>query len=107
MREGRDMTPTPKPKTAAQLAQDALARADAALHMTEENNAMLKELHAGLMMPLPGYTKSFVQRATEVVVEAEAGKIMGERLVWYAKVLTALGAIVTGLYTAMHWGPSK
>ena len=99
--------PTPKARTAAQLAKDAIARADAALHMTEENNALLKELHAGLMKPLPGYTKSFVERATEVVVEAEAGKIMGEKLVWYAKVLSALGAIVTGLYAAIHWGPTR
>lgn len=96
-----------KPKTAAQLAKEAIARADDALQMTAENNAMLKELHAGLMLPLPGYSKSFVERATEVVVEAEAGKIMGERLVWYAKVLSALGAIVAGLYGALHWGPNK
>lgn len=83
----------PKPKTAAQVAAEALARADEAMAISAENNRLLKELHAGLMQPLPGYHKSFVQRATEVVVEAEAGKLMGERLVFWAKVLTAIAAI--------------
>lgn len=87
------MTIPPKPKTAQQTATDAMARADEALAISLENNRMLKELHAGLMLPLPGYHKSFVQRATEVVVEAEAGKLVGEKLVFWAKVLTALAAI--------------
>lgn len=86
------MTPA-KPKTAQQTAAEALARADEAMMISAENNRLLKELHAGLMQPLPGYHKSFVQRATEVVVEAEAGKLMGERLVFWAKVLTAIAAI--------------
>jgi hypothetical protein len=95
---------TDKPKTAAQNAAEALRRADEAHTISAENNRLLKELHAGLMQPLPGYNKSFVERATEVVVEAEAGKIVGEKLVWYAKVLAAVAAIGAGLTALVTWG---
>ncbi len=95
------------PKTAAQIADAAMARANEAFAISAENNLLLRELHAGLMKPLPGYDQSFVERATAVVVEAEAGKIVGEKLVWYAKVLAALGAIATGIYGAAHWGTGR
>jgi hypothetical protein len=93
-----------KPRTAVQIAAEAMRRADEAHTISAENNRLLKELHAGLMQPLPGYNKSFVERATEVVVEAEAGKIVGEKLVWYAKVLAAIGAIGAGLTALVTWG---
>lgn len=96
-----------KPKTAAQVAAEALLRANEAVALNEETHRLVKEVHAALMAPLPGYHKSFVERATEVVVEAEAGKIMGEKFVWLAKVLTALGVIGTSLYAAVHWGAPK
>lgn len=98
---------TEKPPSAAQTARDALAKAEEARMISQENNRLLRELHAGLMQPLPGYSKSFVERATEVVVEAEAGKIVGEKLVWYGKVLTALGVIGASIYAAMNWGNVK
>lgn len=98
---------TDKPKTATQIAKEALDKAEAAHAVSQENNRLLRELHAGLMQPLPGYSKSFVERATEVVVEAEAGKIVGERFVWYGKLLTALGVIGTAFYAAVHWGGAK
>ena len=105
MTERQNMT-DPKPKTAAQVAAEAMKRADEAMSISAENNRLLKELHAGLMQPLPGYHKSFVQRATEVVVEAEAGKIVGEKLVFWAKVLTALAAIAAFVGFA-SMGPNK
>lgn len=100
------MTARPR-KTPEQIAADALLVAEEARAMSAENNRMLKELHAGLMKPLPGYEKSFVERATEVVVKAEAGQIVGERLVWWAKVLTAIGTISAAFYAAIHLGQSK
>jgi hypothetical protein len=86
-------------------AKEAMEKAEAALAMNEETHRLVQELHAGLMKPLPGYDKSFVTRATEVVLEAEAGKLVGEKLVWYAKLFTAIGTIATALYAAMQWGP--
>ena len=86
-------------------AQEAMEKAEAALAMHEETARLVRELHAGLMEPLPGYDKSFVKRATEVVIEAEAGKLVGEKLVWYAKVCTAIGTVAAAFYAAVHWGP--
>jgi hypothetical protein len=95
------------PQTPAQVAAAALLVAEEARAMSAENNRLLKELHAGLMEPLPGYDRSFVQRATEVVVKAEAGEIVGERLVFWGKVLTALGVIGSAFYAALHFGQTK
>lgn len=95
------------PKSAAQVAAEALLRANEAVAINVETNRIVKELHAALLEPLPGYKKSFVERTTEVVVGAEAGQIVGEKLVWYAKVLAGLGAIVTGFYAMVHWGGNK
>jgi hypothetical protein len=107
------MVPKP-PQTAAQIAAEALLRANEAsaiahkaLAVNVETNAIAKEIRAALLEPLPGYDKSFVARTTEVVVGAEAGQIVGEKLVWYAKVLGALGAIATAIYGAVHWGPTR
>lgn len=97
---------TPK-KTPEQIAAQALLVAEEAHAISAENNRLLKALHAGLMEPLPGYDRSFVQRATEVVVKAEAGEIVGERLVLWGKVLTALGTIGAAFYAALHLGQSK
>lgn len=101
------MTIAPNAQTPTQMAAAALSRANEALSLSQETNRMMKEIHAAFMVPLPGYHKSFIERATEVVIEAEAGKIVGERFVWYAKVLTALGVIATSFYAAFHWGSPK
>ncbi len=95
---------TPVRRTPEQIAAEALLVAEEARAMSAENNRLLKEIYAGLLQPLPGYDRSFVQRATEVVVKAEAGQIIGERLVWWAKVLTALGTIGAAFYAAVHLG---
>jgi hypothetical protein len=97
---------TPK-QTPTQIAAEALVRANEAVSLNEETHRMVKELRDGLMMPQPGYTRSFVDRVTEVVLEAEAGKIVGERLVWYAKVLTALSVVAAAIYSAAHWGNGR
>ncbi len=91
-------------QTSSGVAAEARRIAEESLAISAENNRMLKELHAALMEPLPGYSKSFVERATEVVVNAEAGRIVGERLVWYAKVFTALGTVSAAFYAMIHWG---
>jgi hypothetical protein len=44
---------------------------------------------------------------SKLVAEARAGQVVGERLVWYAKVLTALGTISAAFYAAVHWGGAR
>ena len=98
--------PRAKP-TAAQVAAEAMLRANEALALNQETHRLVKKLHEGLMEPQPGYSRSFVERTSDVVIKAEAGGIVGERLVWYAKVLTALGTIGTAFYVAFHWGAPR
>jgi hypothetical protein len=97
----------PARPNAAQVAAEALLRANEAIALNQETNRLVKELRDGLLAPQPGYSRSFVDRVTQVVLEAEAGKIVGERFVWYAKVLTAIGTIGTAIYVAAHWGSQR
>ncbi|MGL5735298.1 MAG: hypothetical protein ACRCYS_10575 [Beijerinckiaceae bacterium] len=87
--------------TASETAQEALAKAEAALELNTETNRMVKEMHAAWMQPHAGYgDRSLLQCVSQIVTEASADKIVGERLVWYAKVVGALSA----LGGAFWWG---
>lgn len=78
---------TERPPTAAQIAAQALARSD-------ENNAMLREIHAAWMTPHAAYgDKSLLDCVSTLVVEANAGRIVGKRLIFWGSVIVALGAI--------------
>jgi hypothetical protein len=94
-------------ETAERVAAEALEKAERALALNEETNRMVREVHAAMLAPLPGYSKSFVERASEWMIEAEAGRIIGSRIIFYAKILGALGAIGAAFAAAVHWGQSK
>lgn len=95
---------TPKP-TSAQIAQQALERAEQAVALHAETNQMVKDIHSALMTPHPGYgNQALIKCVSELVTDAQSGKIVGAKLIWYGKVLTALATISTAVYAAIHWG---
>lgn len=93
-----------RPRSAQATAAEALLRANEALALNQETNRLVKEMHQALMQPLPGYDRSFMARASEVVIKAEAGKIVGDRLITAAKWTTAIGTIATAFYAALRFG---
>lgn len=98
-----DRRPTP-----TEAAMQALTKAEAALTLNQETNAMVKEIHDAWMKPHPVYgNKSLLDVVSNVAARAAAGEIVGERVVWWAKLLTALGTIGAALYAAIHLGQSK
>jgi hypothetical protein len=65
---------------------------------------MLTELHDGLMKPQPGHQSNLLDRMAAVTISAETGKAAGERVIWWAKVVAAGGAIISGFYAALKFG---
>lgn len=65
---------------------------------------MLTELHDGLMKPQPGHQSNLLDRMAAVTISAETGKAAGERVIWWAKVVAAGGAILSGFYAAIRFG---
>lgn len=95
-------------KTPAQIAAEALLRANEAHAISAENNKLLTDLHDAWMKPHAVYgNKSLLQCVSEIVADAGAGRIVGEKLVWWAKILSALGVIGTAFYAAVHLGAPK
>lgn len=99
---------TPRKMTAAETAEQALIKAEAALALNQETNAMVKEIHDAWMKPHAVYgNKSLLEVLSNLAAQASAGEIVGERLVLWGKVLTALGTIGAAFYAAIHFGQSK
>lgn len=65
---------------------------------------MLRDLHDALMKPQPGHSRPLLERMASVTIAAETGKAAGERVIWWAKVFAAVGAIVSGFYAAVKFG---
>ena len=94
--------------TATQKAELALAQAKEAVRLNEETNHLMKEFHDAFMKPHAGYgDKALVACVSELVVEARSGKLVGARLIFYAKVLTALSAIGASIAALATWGNVK
>ena len=91
-------------RTAAAVAAEAMLKAEEALSVNVETNRLVKDLHQALMVPQPGYDRPFLHRAADVVMEAEAGKIVGEKVVLWAKWVTALGVITSSLWAVVRLG---
>lgn len=77
---------------------DALAeRIESGERMREETHQMVTEIYTAWMKPHPVYgNRSLLDVVSNVAARASAGEIVGERIVWYAKIagaLTALGAL--------------
>jgi hypothetical protein len=95
---------TPKP-TASQVAQQALDRANQAVQIHEETNRMVKDIHQALMTPHDGYgNRALIKCVSELVIEAQSGKLVGAKLIWYGKILTALASISAAAYAVLQWG---
>lgn len=95
----------PKPRTPSQVAAEALLRANEAVALNAETNQMVREIHDAWMKPHVVYgNRSLLDCVSELAAEASAGRIVGERLVWYGKVFAALGTIGAAFYAAVHWG---
>ena len=93
----------PVKPTAADVAASALEKAEAALALNTETNHMVKEMHDAWMKPHPGYGgRTLLDCVSDLVTEASAGKIVGERIVWYAKIIGALSAM-----GALTWWGAK
>lgn len=85
---------TDKPPTAMQIAAQALARAEESHALSAENNIILKRIDAAWMQPHPAYgDRSLLDCVSTLVVEANAGKIVGKRIVFWGSVVLALGAL--------------
>lgn len=65
---------------------------------------MITELHDALMKPQPGHGLPLLERMAAVTIAAETGKAAGERVIWWAKVVAAFGAIASGFYAAVRFG---
>lgn len=96
-----------KKLTPAQAAALALRRAEEAVAMNAETHKLVKDMHQALMQPQHGYDKALIDRATEVVLEVEAGKIVGDKLARYAKVLGAILAIGAALGISTSIGGNR
>lgn len=79
-------------------------RMDAADRDRAATLRMVAEMHNALMQPQPGHTASLLERMAQVTIAAETGKAAGERVIWWAKVFAAVGAIVSGFYAAVKFG---
>ena len=109
------MTQSPTERmTAARKADLALAQANEAVRLNEEavrlnaeSKAMIQELHDAWMKPHAGYgNRPLIECVSELVVDTQSGKVIGAKLVWWAKVLGALSVIGGAFYTAVAWGGS-
>lgn len=99
---------TPRKLTAAETADQALLKAEAALALNEETNAMVKEIHDAWMKPHPVYGgKSLLEVLSSLAARASAGEIVGGRIVWWAGVMAALGTIGAAFYAVVHLGQAK
>ena len=83
----------------------AKARAEEAIAIHNETNRLVKEVHQALMVPQPGYgNRAFLESAAALIVEAQAGKIIGDRIVYAAKWIGAASAIVSAIWAAIKIG---
>ena len=98
----------PARPSAAQVAAEALLRANEQAAIHAETRQMVREIHDAWMKPHVVYgNRSLLDCVSELAAEASAGRIVGERLVWYGKVFAALGTIGAAFYTAVHWGSQR
>jgi hypothetical protein len=91
--------------TATQKAELALSQANEAVRLNAETNALMRELHDALMKPHSGFgNRALLSCVSDLVVEAQSGKMVGARLIFYAKVLGALSVIGGSVAAAASWG---
>jgi hypothetical protein len=86
------------------LASKAALDATEALELHRDTNKMIKDLHSALVVPQPGHSESLLHRMASVTIAAETGKAAGDRVIRWAKIITAVGAIASGLYAALRFG---
>lgn len=87
---------------AKKVAAEASLRAEEALAMTKETHDMVKRMHDMLMEPQPGQKKGLLDRMAGATIAFESGKSTGDRIIWMAGVIAAIGTLGAGLYAAMR-----
>jgi hypothetical protein len=66
---------------------------------------MVHDMHQALMEPQMGHgDKPLLQRMAEVTVEIESGKRSADAVLYAARWLVAVGAIIAGLLAFTHFG---
>ena len=98
---------TVKP-TAAQVAGEAMLKAEEALALNVETHKLVRDLHKALMEPQAGYSSSLLDRMASVTISIESGDRTLKTIVKFAQIVAAIGIIVGGFYAAVRFGgPQK
>ncbi len=72
--------------------------------MRKETHALVMGLHRALIEPEPGHDHGLLHRMAAVTIAAETGRAAGERIIWWAKVIGAAGALIGAFYAAVRFG---
>lgn len=83
---------------------ELLAALEADRKMLRETHAVVMGLHTAWIEPQPGQEHGLLHRMAAVTIAAETGQAAGERIIWWAKVIGAVGVIASSLYAAIRFG---
>ena len=100
-------TPLSQAKIIADLAQrlDAMEMQQIAMHKAQDQTSLLvKEIYDALMKQQPGQEGSFLDRATNLLINVESGSRMFGFLIGVAKVVIAVGALIAAWFAAVKFG---
>ena len=94
-------------QTPAQVAADAMLKAEEAVALNVKTHKLVSDLHAALMEPQAGYDRSLLDRMAAVTISIESGDRTLKTVVKFAQIVGAIGVIVGGFYAAVRFGGAQ